>query len=134
MWKSAATIVIGLVILLATPLASDEVVSHYRRRQASNLLATVHGLQPGVDTEIQTREALKSFSRYEEVSEGLRDGVVVREIDYQFYNGTIWAGRVASYLPFRITLPWTRFAVNLNFVEAFLLRFMLVKCRRTSRA
>ena len=123
MRKAATALSLSLVILLAIPLASDSVVSQYRRWQASKLLATVRGLRPGVTTESQARAVLKPFSRYEETSERRREGIVVREIDYQFYNGTDWTSSLAyhlRFLPFRITLPWTRFAVNLEFFDGFL--------------
>lgn len=123
MRRAATVICLGLAILLAIPLASDSVVSYYRRWQASKLLATVRGLHPGVTTESQSRAALKPFFRYEERSDLERAGKPVSEIYYQFYNGTDWTSSLAyhlRFLPFRITLPWTRFAINLDFVDGFL--------------
>jgi hypothetical protein len=123
MRKAATAISLGLVILLAIPLASDSVVSQYSRWRASKLLATVRGLRPNVTTESQARAVLKPFSRHEATSERRREGIVVREIDYQFYNETEWTSSLAyhlRFLPFRITLPWTRFAVNLEFVDGSL--------------
>jgi hypothetical protein len=123
MRKAATAISLSLIILLAIPLASDSVVSHYRRWQASKLLATVREFHPGTTTESQARAALKPFSRYQETSDRQRDGIVVSEIYYQFYNSAGWTNSLAydlRFLPFRIKLPWTRFAVNLEFVDGFL--------------
>ncbi|HEX9201478.1 MAG TPA: hypothetical protein VF865_18115 [Acidobacteriaceae bacterium] len=123
MRKAVTAIGLSLAILLAIPLASESVVSHYRRWQAYKLLATVRGLRPGVTTESQARAVLKPFFRYEETSEQRRNGIVVREIFYQFYNVTDWTSSLAyhlRFLPFRFTLPWTRFAMNLEFVDGFL--------------
>lgn len=125
MRKAVTAIGLSLAILLAIPLASESVVGHYRRWQASKLLATVRGLRPGVTTESQARAVLKPFSRYEETSERRREGIVVREIDYQFYNGTDWTSSLAyhlRFLPFRFTLPWTRFSVHFDFADGLLVR------------
>jgi hypothetical protein len=123
MHKAATAIGLSLAILLAIPLASESVVSHYRRWHASKLLATVRGLQPGVTTEPQAQAALKPFFRYEGKSERQRNDMVVHEVDYEFYNVTDWTSSLAYHLrvlPFRLTLPWTRFAVHLEFVHGFL--------------
>ena len=120
-----ATIAIGfaLAFLLAIPLASQSVVSHYRRWRASKLLATLRGLHPGITTESQANAALIPFSSYEERSHRQRNGIAVNEIDYQFYNTTEWIGSLAyhlSFFPFRITLPLTLFTVHLDFVDGLL--------------
>jgi hypothetical protein len=123
MRKAATVISLSLVILLAVPLASESVVSHYRRWQATKLLATVRGLHPGTTTEAQARAALKPFSRYEERSDQQREGIVVRQVYYQFHNSTEWTNSLAyhlRFLPLRITLPWTLFTMHLDFVDGFL--------------
>lgn len=124
MRKVATAIGLSLAILLAAPLASESVVSHYRRWQASKLLATVRGLHPGTTTEPEARAVLKPFSRYEERSERRREGILVSETYYQFYNsGPDWTNSLARLLasiPVRITLPWTRFSVSLDFVDGLL--------------
>lgn len=114
-----------LVILLAAPLTSELAVSHYRRWQASKLLATVRtSLHPGITTDPQAQAALKPFSRYEEArTVRRRDGTVIHEVSYEFYNGTNWTYSLAGhleFLPFRFTLPWTRFAIDLEFVDGLL--------------
>ena len=63
MRKEATAISLALAFLLAVPLASESVVSHYRRWQAAKLLATVRGFHPGTTTEAQARAALKPFRR-----------------------------------------------------------------------
>jgi hypothetical protein len=121
--KVAIAISLALVFLLVLPLASDSVVSHYRRWQASKLLATVRELHPGTTTEAQARAALKPFSRYEERSDQQRDGTVVTQVEYQFYNSTDWTSSLRyhlRFLPLRITLPWTLFEINLDFVGGVL--------------
>jgi len=123
MRKPATVIGLSLVILLAIPFAIQLVVSHYRRWQASKLLATVRTLHPGYTRESEARAALSPFSRYEETSERQRGGLVIREIDYQFNNVTDWTSSLAYHLrfvPFRFTLPWTRFAVSFEFVDSVL--------------
>jgi hypothetical protein len=123
MRKAATAISLGLVILLAIPVGCDSAVSHYRRWQASKILATVRGLHPGTTTESEVNAALKPFSRYEHRSESRHDGIVVRRIDYQFFNLPDWTASLAyhlRFLPFRTTLPWTMFEVSVEFVDGFL--------------
>jgi hypothetical protein len=85
-------------------------------------LATVRGFHPGTTTEAQARAALKPFTRYEERSDQQREGIVVRQVYYQFHNSPEWTNSLAyhlRFLPLRITLPWTLFTVHLDFVDAF---------------
>src|ERR1700722_8975503 len=98
MRKAATVISLSLVILLAVPLASDSVVRHYRRWQASKLLATVRGLHPGTTTEAQARAALKPFSRYEEISNRQHEGKVDSVIEYRVFNTTEWIFSLANHL------------------------------------
>ena len=121
MRKVATAIGLSLVILLAAPIGSDLVVSHYRRWQASKILATVRRLHPGTTTESEVNASLKSFSRYEHRTELQHDGIVVRRIDYQFFNlRTASIAYYLRFLPFRTTLPWTMFEVSVKFVDGFL--------------
>jgi len=123
MRKLATAIGLSLAILLVVPLASETVVSYHRRYEASKLLAVVRRLRPAVTTQTQAQEQLKSFSRFEQVSDLRREGVAIHELDYEFLNGTNWSDSLAYHLrfvPFRLTLPWTRFVVNLEFVNGML--------------
>ncbi len=123
MRKTVTATSLALAVLLAAPLASELAVSHLRRWQAAKLLATVRGLHPGTTTEAQARAALKPFSRYEERSDQQREGIVVGQVYYHFYNSTEWTNSLAGhlrFLPLRITLPWTLFTVQLDFVDGYL--------------
>jgi hypothetical protein len=123
MRKAVTAISLGLVILLAIPIGCDSVVSHYRRWQASKLLATVRGLYPGTTTESQANADLKPFSRYEHRSESQHEGIIVHRTDYQLFNSTGWTASLVyhlRFLPFRITLPWTMFTVSVEFVDGSL--------------
>jgi hypothetical protein len=130
MRKAATAIGLGLVILLAIPIGCDTVVSHYRSWQASKLLATVRGLHPGTSTESEVNAALKPFSYYEHRSESQHQGILVRRIDYQFFNSTGWTGSLAyhlRFLPFRITLPWTMFEVSVEFEDGLLAEMHVIE-------
>jgi hypothetical protein len=130
MRKAATAISLALALLLAFPLASELVVSHYRRGQAAKLLAIVHGLHPGTTTEAQARAALKPFSRNEQESDRQGGEIVVRQVNYQFFNSTEWIDFLAyhlKFLPLRLTLPWTMFEVDLDFVDGLLARVDIIE-------
>lgn len=115
-----ALVAIGVIftLLLAFFLGSELIVSHYRRWQASRLLAEVREFHPGVTTEAQALSVLKPFSGYAVVSDRRRDTVVVHEVEYQLYNTPAWTASVATHLrllPLHVMLPCTLFIVDLEF-------------------
>jgi len=129
MRKTVTAISLALVLLLLAPLVCEVAVSHYRRWQASKLLATLRDLHPGATTEVQARAALKPFSRYGQPFEQDRDGIKVHKVDYQFYNLPEWIGSLLRplNLPFRIGLPWTFVEVELAYMDSSLAEIRIIE-------
>ncbi len=125
-------ICIGLIsaLFFAVPLASEGVVSHYRRWQASKLLSTLRQIRPGMTSEEEARTMLVPFSAYEDGSATQRKGTISRQLEYQFYNSPEWVSLLAYHLrfiPVRFTLPWTLFEAHIDFINGLVAGIHIVE-------
>jgi hypothetical protein len=123
--KAATFIGLASALLLAIPLASEVVVSRYRRWDASRLLSVIRELHPGTTTETQARVALMPFSAFSP-----RKGTVLSQLEYQIFNSPAWITSLAYHLrfiPVRFTLPWTLFEARVDFMGGLVARIDIVE-------
>lgn len=130
MKRVAVIVSLVLAFILTVFFGNQLVVSHYRRWQAARLLAVARQIHPGIDTEVQVRKALKSFSSYEISSISRSDESGVSEVSYSIHNLAGWTAAVAYHLrllPFRVTLPGTLFIMHLRFEGGVLSEMRLIE-------